>query len=597
MLGAAGLLVLSIVANLVKPWPLALIVDHLLGNKPLPQWLAAALAGWERSAVLALLGASLVLLHTIQAGFSMAQNYLVIQVGLRGLARVRNQLFHWLQRLSLRYHQQASQGDLIYRASWDTYAFQTLFQQGLFTAVSAALSLTLMVGVMWQLNRVLALVALGTVPLLLLTMQSFGAGMRRRSLVAQAADSRVTALVQQSIVALPLTQSYTQEEREQRRFTEQAAEALRRRVTQHGYEVVYLAVIAIIFGLGVGGIAWVGARQVWTGNLTVGQLWIFLAYLGQFYEPLNQLTSASTTVSAARAGTQRVFEILDAAEEVKDRPGARAVLAPASATGPADVRRTPSAPDGPLLARGHVRFDRVSFGYRPGQRVLTTVSFELRAGQSTAIIGPSGAGKSTLAHLLPRFFDPTEGRILLEEADLRDLRLNDLRAQVALVMQEPILLAATVAENIGFGKPDASRAEIEAAAQAAHAHGFIDQLPQRYDTPVGEGAVRLSVGEKQRISLARAFLKNAPILVLDEPTSALDAENEALVVSSLNELMRGRTTLAIAHRLPTIRHVDQILVLEGGRLTASGTPAELLQQGGYYARLMSPQPQPEAERR
>ena len=242
-------------------------------------------------------------------------------------------------------------------------------------------------------------------------------------------------------------------------------------------------------------------------------------------------------------------------------------------------------PYDPLLARGEITFENVSFSYQPDQPVLHGLSFTLRPGESCAIIGPSGAGKSTLMNLLPRFYDPVCGAVKLDGADLRGLKLHDLRSQIAVVLQEPILLPMTLAENIAYGKPGASLAEIEAAARAANAHGFIEKLPDKYRTVVGEGAARLSVGERQRINIARAFLKDAPVLLLDEPTSALDAESEAQVVASLFDLMKGRTTLMVAHRLTTIRRVDKILVLEAGRLTGCGRPAELAQQPGYYARV------------
>jgi ATP-binding cassette subfamily B protein/subfamily B ATP-binding cassette protein MsbA len=560
---AVGLLILSTGANLLKPWPLALIVDSLLGNQPWPAWLAHWTAGWEKGAVLGLLVCAILLFQALQAALSTAHNYLLIQAGLRGLARVRYELFSWLQRLSLRFHQGTNQGDVIYRACWDTYAFQTLFQHGLFGLIGAAFSLGLMLTIMWRLNWLLTLVILGTVPLLLLVMRCFGRAMRQHSLAAHQADSRVTSLVQQAIVALPLTQSCVREEHEQCRFSGQVSEALRRRLSQHGWELGYLAVIAIIFALGIAGIAWQGTQQVWAGRLSLGQLLVFLAYLGQFYEPLNQLSRLGATVADASAGAQRVLEILDAPEEVKESPDARAAV-----------------------ARGEIEFDRVSFAYQPDRLVLREVTFQLAAGESAALIGPNGAGKSTLLHLLPRFFDPTSGAVRMDGVNLQAWRLKELRRQVALVLQEAPLLPATIAENIAYGKPDATPAEIEAAARAAYADRFIGQLPQQYETLVGECATRLSAGEKQRLNLARAFLKAAPILVLDEPTGALDAESQALVAASLRDLMRGRTTLIVTHHPATIGQVDKILVLENGRLIEVGTPKELRQRSEYYARLI-----------
>ena len=562
---AFGLLVLSTGANLLKPWPLALIVDNVLGGKPFPPWFAGA-AGWDKNVLLLSLSGAILLFHASQGALSAWHNYLSITVGLHGLARVRNQVFYWLQRLSLRFHQSSNLGDVIYRASWDTYAFQTLFQQGLFTFAQASLALVLMMIVMWRLNVSLTLASLATIPLLLFTMKIFGREMKTRSLAAHKADSLVTSLIQQSMAALPLIQSYTREEDEQKRFARQAGTALEERISQHGWEVFYWLVIAFVVGLGTAGVTWVGASEVLAQQLSVGELLIFLAYLAQLYEPLNQLSRLRATWSDASAGTQRVFELLDTGEEIKEAPNARPV-----------AKNTDRA--------AHIEFDRVSFGYQEHRLVLHDIGFSIPVGESVAIIGPSGSGKTTLLQLLTRFYDPTSGSVRLNGIDLRELRLKDLRSNISLVLQEPILLPATIAENIAYGKPGASRTEIEAAARSANADEFIRKLPDQYETAVGEGAARLSVGEKQRINLARAFLKDAPILVLDEPTSALDAESEALVVASLVELIQSRTTLLVAHRLSTIRQVDRILVVENGRVTQMGTREELMRQEGYYARV------------
>lgn len=562
---AFGLLILSTGANLLKPWPLALIVDNVLGGKPFPPWFAGA-SDWDKNVLLLSLSGAILLFHASQGALSAWHNYLSITVGLHGLARVRNQVFYWLQRLSLRFHQSSNLGDVIYRASWDTYAFQTLFQQGLFTFAQASLALVLMMIVMWRLNVSLTLASLATIPMLLFTMKIFGREMKTRSLAAHKADSQVTSLIQQSMVALPLIQSYTREEDEQKRFARQAGTALEGRISQHGWEVFYWLVIAFVVGLGTAGVTWVGASEVLAQQLSVGELLIFLAYLAQLYEPLNQLSRLRATWSDASAGTQRVFELLDTEEEIKEASNARPV-----------GKNTDRA--------AHIEFDRVSFGYQEHRLVLHDIGFSVPVGQSVAIIGPSGSGKTTLLQLLTRFYDPTSGSVRLNGIDLRELRLKDLRSNISLVLQEPILLPATIAENIAYGKPGASRREIEAAARSANADEFIRNLPDHYETAVGEGAARLSVGEKQRINLARAFLKDAPILVLDEPTSALDAESEALVVASLAELIQSRTTLLVAHRLSTIRQVDRILVVENGCVTQMGTREELIRQEGYYARV------------
>jgi ATP-binding cassette subfamily B protein/subfamily B ATP-binding cassette protein MsbA len=563
------LILVSAALNALKPWPLALIVDSVLGDKPLPRFLANG-GHVDKFRLLAALGFAIFMLYFTQAALAAAQNYFSIQTSLRGLTRAREELFARLLRLSARFHQGATAGDLIYRASWDTYAFQTLFQQGLMTVATALLSLLVMVVIMVRLNVALTLAALALAPMLVVGVRVFANIMRQRTASAQQADSRVTAFVQQGIAGLLLTQSYTREPFEVSRFDAAAVEAQNRRLSQHSSELAYGFVVAAIFAFGVAVTTYMGARQVAIGMLTVGELFVFLSYLAQLYEPLNQLSHVGATVVGALAGARRVFEILDTPDEITELQDAAPVQMSAL-----------KSPGREIIA-----FRGVSFSYEASRDVLRDLTFSVKSGESVAIIGPSGAGKTTLLHLIPRFFDPARGQIELAGVDLRKLRLKELRASIALVLQEPIIMPATVAENIAYGKPGALQDEIEAAARAANAETFIQKLPQKYQTRIGDGAARLSAGERQRINLARAFLKDAPILLLDEPTSALDGESEALIAESLETLVRGRTTLIVAHRLETIARLQRVLVLEEGRLTEFGGPAELRAAGGYYARVM-----------
>lgn len=585
--GVFVLMLLATGANLLKPWPLALIVDSVLGEQPMPGWIERWLPAGDKAAQVAALALLVFGLHLVQGGLNALHNFISIKIGLRGLARVRNEVFDRLQRLSLRFHQGQNTGELIHRAAWDTFAFQTLFQQGVVTLLAASLSLVLMVWVMWRLNVSLTGVALATVPLLVLSIQFFGKKMGKRSAVAQRADSQVTTLIQQGISAVALNQSFTREDAANERFRAQTALAQGARLSQHGWEVLYGLMILLAFGVGTAALVWWGAQEVLRGELTTGQLLIFLAYLAQLFEPLSQLSNVGATVASAGANAERVFEILDTPADVTEAPGARAVVGRARGGANASAGASTGLGAG-VPSTGGIEFAEVQFGYTPERPVLRGISFAVKPGESLAIIGPSGVGKTTLLYLLPRFFDPAAGGIKLDGVDLRELRLKDLRQQIAFVFQEPILLPATIAENIAFGRPGASAAEIEAAARRANADAFIRSLPRQYETVVGDGAARLSVGEKQRLTLARAFLKDAPILLLDEPTSALDGESEELVVASLNELMRGRTTLVVAHRLSTIQQMDKVLVIEAGRVKEIGRPADLLDSHGYYARLTQP---------
>lgn len=544
---ALALLLLNTVLALLKPWPLALIVDRLSGA---PDRFALFSTG-STAAFVALMAGGMIGLHGAHALLGACQQAVVISTGLRGLARVRKAVFDWLLRLSFRRLQGSQAGDLIYRATWDTYAFQTLFTQGLFTFLGASLSVAAMTVVMARMNGTLTLVALATVPVLLLVMRAFGPQLSRRAAAAQAADAGIASAVQQTVANLPLIQSFTREEAESARFGTQAETALEDRWRQHRVEVIYLAAVAVVLALGTAAIAWAGGTQVALGRLTVGELIVFVSYLVQLYEPLNQLSHVGSTVSQARAGAARVLELLEAPEAVPTLSAPQETL--------------PATPLG-------IEFNRVTFAYVGGQPVLRDVSFSVAPGESVAVIGASGAGKSTLLQLIPRFFDPDTGTIRVGGLEARKYPIKELRQRIAFVLQESLLVPGTVADNIRLGREQATLDEIEAAAQAANADSFIRALPLGYETRIGDGAARLSVGEKQRLNLARAFLKDAPILLLDEPTSALDAASEEAVLSGLRALMRNRTVILVAHRPNTLRSVDRVLILEGGRVVESGPP-------------------------
>lgn len=570
---ALFLLAASIGANLLKPWPLAIIIDSVIGNESPPAWLQTL----DKEFLLLLLGILILIIYVGHGAISALQNFISIQVGLRGLQRVRCAVFDCLQRLSLRFHQTHATGDLVHRAAWDTYAFQKMFQQGVMIFATAALSLLMMLVVMWQLSVKLTLVAMALAPLLALSIRVFGGRMRGSGAAAERADAAVTSAVEQNVTSMPLIQSYTLEDGESGRFSERAGESQARRLTQHGWELVYWLAISVVFGIGMAAIVWFGGHEVRAGEMTVGALLVFVVYLGQFYEPLNQLSHVGATVATATAGTQRVFELLECDDEVEEPLSARTIGG--------EDNKSESAADSVQRVNGGLGFENVSFAYSEDRLVLDGVSFDLKAGSSAALIGPSGVGKSTLINLLPRFFDPVAGSVKLDGIDVREFQLKDLRRQIAVVLQEPVLMPATLGENIGYGRPGASQEAIRQAAVAANIDEFVERLPHKYDTVVGDGAVRLSAGEKQRINIARAFLKDAPILLLDEPTSALDAESEAAVMESIARLRKGRTTLIVAHRMETVMSADVVLSLGDGRIVERGAPADLIRAGGYFQRM------------
>jgi ATP-binding cassette subfamily B protein/subfamily B ATP-binding cassette protein MsbA len=420
--------------------------------------------------------------------------------------------------------------------------------------------------IMWLLDPRLAIIALvATVPMPLL-LRGFTRPMTERALVLATVEGTLMAHSEQTLASLPDVQAFTREPHETRRFRNLSRQAitagLRTQAAELAYGISNTAVVAV--GLAV--VMVVGGRDVMDGPLTIGALLVFLAYLPALYGPLESLAPIVGSYATAKAKATRVLEVMQHDDEIRD---------------PDEPR---SLPEG-RSERKHVWFDQVTFGYESDQPVLNDVRFSARRGQLIALVGRSGAGKSTLVSLIPRFFDPWTGRVLIDGVDVRRVRVEEIRRQVALVRQEPILLPISVAENIAYGRPEATHEEIRDAAIAANAHDFISRLADGYNTILGEGGATLSGGERQRVAIARALLKDAPLLILDEPTSALDAETEHLVFGALDRLMEGRTAIVIAHRLSTVRRADKIVVLDEGRIVETGTHGQLIKVNGLYRYL------------
>jgi len=551
----------------LQPWPLKLVADHVLGQQPLPDMLAAMLRPLGLNAtplrLLAVAALGGLFLYALHAVVELVLTSTWTLVGRRMIYQLAQDTFARLQRRSLPYHSRHPVGDTMSRVAGDSWCVWQFADQVIFAPAHALLTMVLMNFLMAQLDPWLTLLAVAVAPLVVSAAFLIGKPLHLAAKLKREIEARIASHLQQTLTGLPVVQAFAQEEREQERFRRHADDAVRAQQRSAVLGSMNSLASGLVATLGAGAILWLGARHVLDGRLTLGSLLIFLVYLTALQTQVKAFAGIHSAWRAVSASVERVAEVLEAGPEVRDTPGAFA-LPP---------------------VQGSVAFENVAFAYEPGQPVLRGISFETKPGETIAIVGSTGAGKSTLVSLLPRFFDAQEGRVRIDGHDIRDVQLASLRRQIGLVLQEPFLFPISIADNIAYGRPDAARAEVEAAARAANAHAFIAKLPQGYDTVIGERGSTLSGGERQRLAIARALLKDAPILILDEPTSALDAATEALLLEALERLMAGRTTFLIAHRLSTVRHADRILVLQDGRITESGTHAELMGRGEFYAHL------------
>jgi ATP-binding cassette, subfamily B, bacterial len=550
--------------EMLKPWPLKIIIDSVLGGQP-PPW--GWPAGWSREALLVAACAALVLTYAVLGALAVLNNYTTIGIGQRMVSQLRSDLYGHLHRLSLAFHSRAQVGDLIYRVTADTLALQSLTMNCFFPAVTA---LTLLVGmgmIMLRLDWQLTLVALCVCPALLVVIARLNTRITTLSSDVRRRESEVYTVVQQTMSMMRVIQAFTREDDEHRRFMDVSRRSLASGLRLYTLQTVYSAVVNVVIALGTAGVVWVGARHVLDGSLSIGSLVIFVSYLASLYGPINSVFQTYGLAQGSRASVQRVFDVLDVERDLGDNRRGKAAK----------------------RLRGEVAWEDVSFGYVPDQPVLSGVTLHVQPGQKVAIVGPTGAGKSTLLSLLPRFYDPWQGRVLVDGIDAREYQLASLRRQIAMVLQPPLLFNATLRDNIAFGRSDARLDEIVAAARLAGLDKTIARLPEGYDTVVREQGVTLSEGEKQRLTIARAILRDSPILILDEPTSAVDSETEVLIMQGLELLTAGRTTFIIAHRLATVRKADLIVVLRDGRIVEQGSFETLMDARGAFASLYKTQ--------
>lgn len=555
------------IANLLDPIPLKIVLDNVLKSKtPDETWLnhlVQSVAGSDKFAVIEFAAIAVIVIAAFGALCNYVEKVLTTSVGQWVMHDLRQNLYFHIQRLSLAFHDQKSTGDLISTVTSDIDAIQSFITSNLLDALINVLTLVGMVAVMFYMNWQFTLIALSVSPVLALVVFKYTREIKKASREVRKKEGQIVSTIQEVLTSMRVVKAFAREDYEVHRLEEESLENVEIALRARGMKARLAPLVEVIVSFGMGLMLWFGARMVIAGSLKVGSLVAFIWYLGKMYKPMQELSKMTDSWSKASIGYERIRAVLDYDGEVKDRPGARKIS----------------------RVKGNIEFDHVTFGYDPNCPVLDDVSFKIKAGQIAAIVGPTGSGKTTTISLVSRFYDPVSGSVKIDGVDIRKVQQRSLRENISVVLQETVLFQGTVWQNIAYGKPNATRAEIIRAAELANASEFIDRMPKGYDTLVGERGVTLSGGQRQRIAIARAVIRNTPILILDEPSSGLDAESEKLVFEALDRLMKGKTAIVIAHRLSTIRAADVIFVIKDGRLVESGTHDELKDSGGVYAEL------------
>jgi ATP-binding cassette subfamily B protein len=553
-------------AGILEPWPIKVVVDSLLQHKKLPGWIGGFVVRFFGENQIALLNfaiAAVAAIAVVGAVSSYVEKYLTTSVGQWVTHDLRRTAYNHIQRLSLPEYDEARTGDLITRITSDVASVQDFITSALLGAVVNTLTLVGMIGVMLYINWRFTLIALSIAPVLFGVVYYYTRQIKRASRAVRKTEGELTSVVQEVLTSIRVVKAFAREDYELQRFEAQSLENVEIALRARSVKAKLSPFVEVIVAIGTCLVLGYGARLTMAGKLSAGVLIVFLLYLGKMYKPMRDLSKMTDTISKAMVGYERIQEVLEIESQVRDLPKAR---------------RAPKF-------KGEIEFEHVDFSYDADNLVLKDINFRIEAGQRTALVGPSGMGKTTIISLIPRFYDPRRGVVKIDGRDIRSYTLKSLREQISFVLQDTLLFRATVWENIAYGKPGAARAEIIKAAELANAHEFIEKMPEAYDTMVGERGISLSGGQRQRIAIARAIIRDTPILILDEPTSGLDAASAQTVIEALNRLMERRTSLLVAHHLAIIQQADVILVVKDSEIAERGTHEELISAAGVYAEL------------
>lgn len=553
--------------SLATPWPLKIILDNVVSRHKMSPWLEDLLRPWmdgrHQMHIAALAAIAFVVIAVLGAIATYIDNYYTESVGQYVAHDLRMRTFHHLQRLSLGYYNTHQTGAMLSTITTDIQTIQGFASSSTLNILVDMLTIVSMLALMFWLNWDFTLIAIGVTPFLLFFVSRFKKAVKKATHQVRKEQADIVAVVQQGLESMQAVKAFGRQDQEQEQLREVSQATVGAALKARSIKAVLSPVVTVTVAVCTAVVLWRGAYLILAGVMTVGALTVYLSYLNKFFKPVKDLATTTNAIAQAAVGVDRIRAILDTDTIIPEKS---------------------DAIDAPPV-RGEIEFEHVAFAYDDKNPVLKDVNFTIKPGQLVGIVGPTGSGKSTVVSLIPRFYDPVKGTVKIDGRDMRDFKLKSLRENIGYVLQETVLFHGTIAENIAFGRPTATRDEIIKAAELANAHEFISKMAQGYDTMVGERGSTLSGGQRQRIGIARVMVRNNPILLLDEPTAALDSESEKLVIEALERLMQGRTVITIAHRLTTIRDADQIIVIAGGVVAESGTHDELMAKNAIYAQL------------